>query len=92
MPDIPRAPLSHGETKGQCSMFCAGSSDQKTGPPCAVIHMEVLGGGCSFSPKRDKQMPCVPISTMLGHWLSPHEEARRNRACLTPLLSAVVMP
>lgn len=42
-------------------MLCAGSSDQKTGLPCAVTHMEVLGRECSFSPKRDKQMPCVPV-------------------------------
>lgn len=72
-------------------MLCAGSSDQKTGLPCAITHMEVLGRQCSFSPGRDKQMPCVPLSAVLRHWLPAHLEARRNKMCLTPLLSAVVM-
>lgn len=80
------------ETKGKRSMLCAGSSDQKTGLLCAVIHVEVLGRECSFSPKKDKQMPCVPLSAVLGHRLPAHWEARRNKVCLTPLLSAVVMP
>jgi len=74
-------------------MLCAGHSEnQKTGLPCAVIHVEVLGMVCSFSPKRGKQMPCVPLSTVLGHWVPAYSEARRNKVCLTPLLSAAVMP
>lgn len=67
MPGVPY-PLCV-EAKGQRSMDCAASSDQKTGLHCVVIHMEVLGRERNFSLKRDKLMPSQHCAGTLAHFL-----------------------